>query len=318
MNIERYSYDELFGVVNGIKIDNAYDLYTLSQYKKIIKEEQIDYIVSQDYDLSYLTNYTSIKFLSVPDEVDDIEYIYLLKDLTGLRAKSGIINKLDLSKFTNLSSVYIVEDEYNQIDYNQLKNINNIYLDQFKFTDLSFIKKDFQVKNLFIDFCSKLTSLKGIENLNNLETIHLEYCLKLSDISSLSKFNNSLTSLKIIDCIKILNLETIYNFHNIKTLELLNRETSVSQKIQSLSFLDNFKSPEYFMTNYKVLDCNLKPLLRLKDVSILEFYKKYNLKDRDLPHEDVIVKISDNQRERRKVKDLEDGINNKNIIWTDE
>ena len=46
---------------------------------------------------------------------------------------------------------------------------------------------------------------------------------------------------------------------------------------------------EVFATNYKIEDGDLSYLLKLKDVNITPFYNHYNLKDKQLPHEEVVI-----------------------------
>lgn len=313
MNIERYYQDRFFGEVRGIKIDNSYDLYTLNKYKKIIKEDNVDFIFSQDYDLSYLINFPNIKYLSL-SEVEDIKHIYYLKNLIGLRINSKYLNELDLSYFENLKFIDIIEDEYNRIrNYDKLRNIENICLEQCDISNFKIIN-GFEVKNLQIIFCNKINSLKGLETLKNIECLHLDYCSKLVDIEHLKFTKMSLKSLSIIDCPKIQNIDFIFELNNLESLYLMNDEFRGGIQLKSLAFINNMKNLKKFKTSYKIIDGDLKPLLRLKDVSILRFFKNYNLSDKELPHEYVIFDDGKSQK-LIKVDLIDQGINNPNIIW---
>ena len=71
---------------------------------------------------------------------------------------------------------------------------------------------------------------------------------------------------------------------------------------------------EYFGTNYKILDGNLKPLLALKEANISSHYRNYNLRDKELPH--VTVCISEGTHGYRVRLDLlELGKEDPRITW---
>ena len=83
---------------------------------------------------------------------------------------------------------------------------------------------------------------------------------------------------------------------------------------KSLNFISELLELEFFVTNYKIEDGDLSYLLNLKDVTIVPFYSHYNLKDEDLPHDEV--EINDKGKIKRvKLSSLENGKNDSRIIW---
>lgn len=57
-------------------VDNCYDLYTRNQYIKYINDNEVKYIASQDYDLSYLSDCPDIEFLLCSSESNHLEALY--------------------------------------------------------------------------------------------------------------------------------------------------------------------------------------------------------------------------------------------------
>ena len=81
--IRYINYDDFFDSVNGIIIDNMYDGYLKHQQLKVIANNKINYILSQDNDLSYLNHdvFKSVDFLTISKEAENIECIYNLSNL---------------------------------------------------------------------------------------------------------------------------------------------------------------------------------------------------------------------------------------------
>ena len=60
-------HDQYFGDVNGILIDNMYDAYYRNEQLKYIKQNKVNMIISQDYDISYLNEICGIKYITLPE-----------------------------------------------------------------------------------------------------------------------------------------------------------------------------------------------------------------------------------------------------------
>jgi hypothetical protein len=268
MEIKTYSFDIFFGNVNGIKIDNSYDLYVLNEYKKLNSVEKFDYIFSQDNDLSYLVHFRNIKFISIPSEAESLDTLYELKDLEGIQLYSNCLNKLDFEKLKNIKCLAITEDEKIN-DFSKISKIEKLSLSMFSFDSLANIS-NLDVKDLTLDFCSKLKSLKGIEKLQKLTNLTIGYCLKISDISSLSFIKDSLKELSISDCNKIKYWDVLEKLDNLERIKLFSVFTFKKQSLSNLNFIKNMPKLKSFTTDYKPKK-NEKELLKgIADVCILD------------------------------------------------
>ena len=262
----------------GIVLDNAYDLYKRSQYIKYVRENNINYLLCRDADMDLLTFFPDIKFVSLPQEAKNIEGLYALTSLTGLEISAQNLNKIDLFKFADLKYLVVygeLNENYDFINYN---NLESLCLRQTDIKDLSFLKKGSNFKFLMLDYNSRLKSLNGIQNLK-LNKLWLDYCLKLEDISDLSEICQLLRHLSICDCNKITDLyQILTSLHNIENLYLTNEETAKNNTLPTINFIKNFPYIKDFMTDYKIEDGDLTPLLDVENVVILKYYKHYNLK----------------------------------------
>lgn len=90
------------------------------------------------------------------------------------------------------------------------------------------------------------------------------------------------------------------------------------KRLNNLNFIIALNNLKKFDTDYIIKDGNLTPLMKLDDTSILTWKKYYNLKDRDLPHKDVLYRIDNNGHfVRKKLNEIDNGKENENIIWLD-
>ncbi len=151
----------------------------------------------------------------------------------------------------------------------------------------------------------------------NISNLIIDYCPKLSDINYLVNLKN-LVSLQLVDCNKINNVDKIvFDLKKLDTFSIYSDETFKSGHFSDLNFINDMPNLKKLKTDYMVDNNNLKPLLKLEDVTLLKWKKYYNLRDKDLPHKFVLVKKGENEVAFENVEKLENGINNQNIIWND-
>ena len=100
---------------------------------------------------------------------------------------------------------------------------------------------------------------------------------------------------------------------NLIDLTIIAESVDSNCKIPSLVFIDNMKLLEYFSTNYKIEDGDLHRLCKIRDANIMAFYRNYNLKDKDLPHEYVF--LNDGILRKVKLAELELGKDDNRISW---
>lgn len=250
MEIKTVTYHHIFGDVNGVHIDDMYDAYKKSIQMKYMKENNVDYIYSQDYDISYLKDINSIKYLHLNEEVENIDTLYLLPNLNGLVISSKYLASIDFNKLPQLEKIVI--GHKNKEIINLGNNIKEITISSYDFHDLTKINANPLLEKLYISYGPKLKSLAGIENFPNLKEVTIDGCFRLHNISSLCACKN-IIKLNIYDCNKIEDLyDSISKLDNLEEINLYNKATWVVNSMKDLSFLDNLNKLKYLKTDYKV------------------------------------------------------------------
>lgn len=292
----------------GIEIDDAYDTYKRYNYIKYVKENSVDMVYSRDYDISYLIDMPTIKYVILNDDIYNYEVLYEMPNLIGIKIFASSLKKLDINKMKFLKYIAVIVDEdisllkYCHLEALELINCNKI--------------PDFMSFNKLVRLSLVNCNIISIGEIpNTIQFVNLDYCLKLRDISGLFKSKN-LKILHIYDCNNIVNVcDIIKSCDNLEKLYLYNKTLKPKNRFDSLNFLKKLYNLTVFRTDYKVDDNDLKPLLNLKDANLYKWYKKYNLKDSQLPHEFVLYS-NNGIVEQRKFSDIAEEEKN-NIIWLD-
>ena len=306
------TYNDFFQKESGIVIDDAYDLSKKNAYYKYIEENAIKFVHSQDNDISNLLYFPLIEYISIPRDAYNIECLYQLIHIKGIRIYVSLFNKLDVSRFKYLEKLDLVFDEKLK---NELPNVRHLKLEVYSYEpDLCCVHNAQSLKELYLESFKKIDRLENINE--ELVSLSLDYCLKLKDISSIVKCKN-LERLCIIDCNKIEGLyECLGECKSIKELKLYSKETNKINHLKSLNFIE--KTPiKQFKTDYIIDDNDLTPLKKLDDVIILRWKNEYNLSDKELPHISVLFSLDNGSVVLKKVDEIDGGINNLNIIWND-
>lgn len=277
MNIKNHISDFFQNLAQGIILDNAYDLYLRNRYIDYVDKFNINYISSQDIDMNMLKFFPNIEFLTVPPDAENLHALYNLKKLKGIEIFARCFDDLDLTKFENLEYLLVQEQPQNIHQLEHCKKLKHLKCSQWDSTDVSDLKSICTLRSLELEFCGKLQSLNGIQNLIGLEKVTICYCLKLRQIEGLKKIKDSLKHFILEDCNKVEDLFTIESLCSLEFLILSNFETRVVNKLPSVGFINEMPFLKTFMTDYKIEDGDLTPLLKVKNVDILKFYRHYNL-----------------------------------------
>jgi len=306
-------YSDFFKI-NGIVVDNTYDVFVLHSYIKYVKNNEVVYLQSQDNDLSYLENFKRIRFLSVPKEAENINYINDLQQLIGLSIYSSQIKYINKDILSRVEFLEVVFDDKTVICYENFQSLAYLKIEKYPNNELVI---NSCLKYLELNYCRQIESLECISNMMFLENLRLHYLPKLKDITQLQVSEKSLISLEIYDCKNIVGLEkTLLKMSNLVVLALETENTDRNLLLKSVSFVNGLNKLEQFSTNYRIYDGDLRPLLKLKCVNITEFYKNYNIKDKYLPHKEVLIEENGELR----IVDIE-SLPNKNedvrIVWMD-
>ena len=184
-----------------------------------------------------------------------------------------------MAKFESLEYLLVREKPKRISNLSRCKNLKHLYCNQWKIVDVDDLKCLKGLKSLTLEFCDRLQSLNGVEGLAVLEKISIIYCLKLRKIEGLGGIKDSLKCFIVEDCNKIEDWTTIKYLCNLERLFLSSFQTRVVNKIASLKFIEQMPKLKEFMTNYKIEDGDLTPLLKVEKVDILKFYRHYNLKE---------------------------------------
>lgn len=183
---------------------------------------------------------------------------------------------IDLNEFPNIRSLFTWE--YNVTNLPYAKTLQTLGIDTMN-TDLTYLS---QLKNLdsLAVGGKRLRSLAGIEDMN-LQCVSVDSSKKLVDINSLEASKDTLRFLRIEYCPNIKDFSVIRKLKKLESLAICGYKGT----LEDLGFIDELPELKSFVTDYNVLDGNIKPLLRLPYASILQDRRHYNLKDDDLKRE---------------------------------
>ncbi len=306
-------YEPFFQVNAGIIIDDAYDIHKRLVYDEYITSNKIEYIYAQDNDISNFSFLSKVRYISLNKDCENYDFLNKYTNIEGISLYASTFNKMNSYDFKRLEKLCIIFDEEIKM---KLPNIKAL-----KLNACMYEPKQLDFKNLT---CVKELVLMGFKKINNLEFLPLnisnliiDYCPKLSDINYLVSLKN-LVSLQLVDCNKINNVDKIVcNLKKLDTFSIYSDETSKCGHFGNLNFINDMPNLKKIKTDYMVDNNNLKPLLKLEDVTLLKWKKYYNLRDKDLPHKFVLVKKGKNEVTFENIEKLENGINNQNIIWND-
>ena len=266
--------------VSGIVLDNAYDLWRKNKYIEYVKNNHVIYIFSRDTDMRNLSDFSHIEYLTVPEEAEHLESLICLTNLKGLEISARCLSHINLSWFPKLDDLVVHGQPDEASDFT---SIRRLYCSQWEMKDLRGFWGIQRIKSLTLDFCSKLETLRGVEEFSDLEEVCLDYCSQLSDIDCLQNLSDSLKKLTITDCNRVKDFRIFERLKKLEILHLTRFQTSGTGKLASVKFMDSLPALQSFMTSYRVEDNDLKPLLRLKEVTLLKYFRGYNVSESELP-----------------------------------
>lgn len=310
------SYHVFFGNINGLILENIYNQRKRNEYLTFVKKEKINYIFPQDNDMSLLTIFQGIEYLTIPEDAENIESLYALSSLRGIEICADHLTNLSLEKFSNLEFLSIIghPKDINVIKFKD--HIKRLYCNNWNYENLENLFGFNNLESLMIDGCRRLKSLKGLVSLKHLENLRAIYCLKLVNIEALKYIKGSLKTLEIMQCNKVSSFSVVAELNLLQDLVLISGTSMPPKILNSVSFINNLKELKTFVTDYTIMDFDLTPLLKLEHAELIKYHNQYNLKDEDLPKKYVIVKTPKGLQTKF-LKELEGGKNNANIIWGD-
>lgn len=190
--------------------------------------------------------------------------------------KNDTVGIIDLNEFPNIRSLFTWE--YNVTNLPYAKTLQTLGIDTMN-TDLTYLSQLINLDSLAVGG-KRLRSLTGIEDMN-LQCVSVDSSKKLVDINSLEASKDTLRFLRIEYCPNIKDFSVLRKLKKLESLAICGYKGT----LDDLGFIDELPELKSFVTDYNVLDGNIKPLLRLPYASILQDRRHYNLKDDDLKRE---------------------------------
>lgn len=307
MEIKEHT-DDFFNNSKSIKISNSYEPYYLFEMRRYYEKNNIECIEANDTDLDiYLKYFTNVKYVYLNSHATCLGEVNKLTNLNGISLCNHQIKEIDDNILEKIEYLEIYYYEKKQVDFSKFKSLTHVRLLNYPFDYLEITNDLYSFE---IDEAPKLNVLKGI-NIKNLTKLKLE---NLKNLQNIELECPKLTSFYIYDSKKIINLESfLETCKKLKSIDIISY-SDINAILKSIKFIDKLNYLENFRTNFKILDGDLKPLLKLKEGIISKFYRNYNLKDKDLPHEEVF--INDNGIIKRvKLCSLKNGKRDSRIIW---
>ena len=259
---QEVSFDDFFGEVKGIEVDNVYDTQVFNRAVEKINNEKIEFFLSNDYDLTILKHCPTIRYIAISGEAD-LSVLYDLPTIEGVKIGwlFGDNEKFDFSRLTNLRQLQIPYTKKNKSLF-QLPNLSRLCIREYKEKDLQQLQAFVGVQDLIISM-STLNNLQGIENMPSLQRLTLDYCLRLKDISNLAEVKN-LKELCVSDCNNIEKIEsTLSKLISLERLILWSLETK-GGVLQNLDFIHDMKSLNEINCSWRIKKRDEEALKRLK------------------------------------------------------
>ena len=261
--------------------------HPLSEYVRLIREENIERAIVIADDISFLKKCPSLRKVSVYPENSakaDFDYspLYDMQNIKSLNCQTIYGEKgekscsIDYSKIRGLIDLGVFGKGH--LNYDSIDTLEKLWVSNIKKRDdLYQISHSSELKDLTILQC-EIKSLSGVEQYNYLQSLDLSYNRFLNDISDLCKVGKSLRLLNIEGCAKIKDFSSLCDLTNLEHLSLVGSNT-----LPNLAFLHSMPKLKTFTFSMEVADGDLSACLKIPYVWCQKGKKWYNIKDKDLP-----------------------------------
>ncbi len=259
---------------------------TLEEHIAFINENKLEkaFVIAENLD--FIVQCPTLKHVSVvpSDNVGngfDYSLLYKLPELLSVSCPTEYGKRfqytttVDYSKFPKIESIFVTKKGC--LNYNKIDTLKNLGLSHYGGTDLTdaFCSK---VLDTMTIIQSKVQSLNGIQNSENMQCLYLYYNRSLQDISQLRHVKKTLRALRIENCPKIEDFSVLGELEQLELLEICGSNT-----LPNLDFLKTMKNLKTFVFDVNVEDGDLTPCLGLSYATCIRSRRHYNVKDADLP-----------------------------------
>lgn len=295
-------------IYNGIVIRNPencdcwtpkknFSQRTLNEHIEFINKYKIEKAFIIANDIGFIRKCPTLKYIEIiPSDTasNNFDYspLYDLPNIKYLNCKTQyggadevLSTIIDYRKFNGITDLFV--EGKGHLNYNciQTLKIATIIGDKLN-NDLKYLGNCKSLIDLDFTQCN-MTSLEGINSLGNIQQLSLFYNRKLKDISMLGSVAESLRSLTIENCPKIVDFSCLYQMVNLEHLHLFGKNV-----LPNLEFLKCMKKLKTFSFSMFVEDGDLSECLKIPYVNSEHNRKTYNFKDSELPKKTQIEPFS--------------------------
>lgn len=182
----------------------------------------------------------NVKGVTIQFEINNIEPLFELKQLTHLGLPDNIKIEFDFAKVKNL--IYLggsMPKKY--INIEKLVNLKYTYLFGYRKIDFKEFSDCKELTYLWM-YSVDIENLNGLSNHTKLTKLDLENCRKLISLDGIGIGNVSLETVHLSNCKRLRNAEALINLPNLKQLRLYQ-----INELDSLNFLKNLNKLEMLM-----------------------------------------------------------------------
>ena len=202
-------------------------------------------------DISSLQNNKELNYLNLENnQIEDVSSITDLSKLQSLNLNKNKITKIDASKLTDLTELYIAQNALESIDsISKLTKLNDVNLSENKITSVEALKNlaGLGMLNLSENKIEDISPLKNLENLYDLD-VHSNPIKDISVAKDLKQLGNVDVSETQITDLTPLNAKSV---HSIEANKLSTTVSDVKLNGNIVEFDNPFKLIDKVFTKFK-------------------------------------------------------------------
>lgn len=270
---------------------------SLDEHINFINQMELEKAIIISSDISFISQCPSLKYLEIiptyPDGRFDFSPLYEIPEIKSFDCSTDyyyvqkkFFGTIDYSKIKGLERLCISGKGHKNL--NCIDTLKSLRISGYKQLDLSELFSSTVLDTLSMIQCN-IKSLDGIQRSSKMQCLYLDYNRSLLDISALKYVKHTLKSLRILNSPKITDFSVLEELEELETLVLFGSNT-----LPNLDFIPKLKNLKTFAFNMNVENGDLTPCLNLRYALSERNRKHYNLKDKDLPKDEIIITGNEN------------------------
>lgn len=233
---------------------------TLEEHIALINKYKLEKAIIIAESIEFIRRCPSLKYIQVipalKENKFDFSPLYDMPEIKSLVCQTQYGDKEQFLGFVDYAKIRGIIDlgvsGKGHFNYCELNGLEDLCIsDNKEHVDLIEIGNNCNLKDLTLLQCS-IKTLRGIENIRQLENLSLWHDRFLYDISHLSNLSDSLKVLSIQNCSKIQDFSCLSELENLEYLELYGKNV-----LPDLSFLKMMKRLKMFSFDMEVQDGDL-------------------------------------------------------------